>query len=56
MLSKSWWDLQYPSVLKGLISFSHEGILMSRNGFDAIYVAHVYDTIEGAKIPTLVLG
>ena len=40
MSSKSWWDLQYPSVLKGLISFSHKGILLSRNGFDAIYVAH----------------
>ena len=54
MLSKSWWDLQYPSVLKRLISFSHEGILLSRNGFDAIYVAHMCDTIEGAKIPPLV--
>ena len=48
---KSWWDLQYPSILKGLISFSHEGILLSKNGFDAIYVAHVCDTIEGAEIP-----
>ena len=56
MLSKSWWDLQYPSVMKKLISFSHEGILLSRNGFDAIYVAHVCDTIEGAKIPLLVGG
>ena len=54
MLTKSWWDLQYPSVLKGLISFSHVDILSSRNGFDAIYVAHVCDTIEGAKIPSLV--
>ena len=51
---KSWWDLQYPSVLKELISFSHEGILLSKNGFDAIYVAHVCGTIEGAKIPSLV--
>ena len=54
MLSKGWWDLQYPSVLKGLICFSHEGFLLSRNGFDAIYVAHACDTIEGAKIPSLV--
>ena len=54
MLSKSWWDLQYPSVLKGLISFSHEDVLLSRNGFDAIYVAHVCDTREGEKIPLLV--
>ena len=56
MLSKSWWDLQYRSVLKELIAFSHKGTLLSRNGFDAIYsyVAHVCDTIEGAKIPSLV--
>ena len=56
MLSKSCWDLQYPSVVKGLISFSQESILLSRNGFDAIYVSHACDTIEGAKIPSLVGG
>ena len=56
MLSKSWWDLQYPTVLQGPIFFLYEGILLSRKGFDAIHVAHVCDTTEGAKIPSLVRG
>ena len=47
MLNKSWWDLQYPSVLKGLISFSHKDILLSRNEYKAIYVAQVCNIIEG---------
>ena len=46
MLNKSWWDLQYPSVLKELISFSHEGtptfsssiLYSSRNFFILGYV------------------
>ena len=51
---KSWWDLQYPSVLKGLIYFSRTGISLSSNGFDAIYVAHVCGIEDDAKIPSLV--
>ena len=37
-----------------LMSFLQESVLLSRNGFDAIYITHAFNTTKGAKISSLV--